>query len=265
MTYFHEQSAFCVVQIHENRKNLFCKHFVSLKYTIKNQIFYLISSPSVFQKLLQYKDDLRKTWGVMKEIIGKTRTFNINFSHKIKVGETDISEKVKIANAFNHFFTNAGPELASKITSSSKNFKSFVKKIDSDLPIKALSINELKEVFYSLKINKSPGYVDINFNVIKQCFRELSDPLKFLFDLLLHKGTFPDNLKIAKVTPIYNTGETECLGNYRPISVLPCFSKILERIMYNIYINIPMRKIFCTKSSLVSKRSFNRACYSTTY
>ena len=49
----------------------------------------------------------------------------------------------------------------------------------------------------------------------------------------LEKGVFPDDLKIAKVTPIYKAGDNSDISHYRPISVLPCFSKILERLMYN--------------------------------
>ena len=49
----------------------------------------------------------------------------------------------------------------------------------------------------------------------------------------LAKGIFPDQLKLSKVTPIFKTGEKFKLTNYRPISVLPCFSKILKRIVYN--------------------------------
>ena len=55
----------------------------------------------------------------------------------------------------------------------------------------------------------------------------------FIFNLSLQKGSFPDELKIAKVTPVFKDGDVNELGNYRPISVSPCFSKILERIMYN--------------------------------
>jgi hypothetical protein len=50
---------------------------------------------------------------------------------------------------------------------------------------------------------------------------------------LLKYGVFPENLKTAKVTPIYKTGDPSDVSNYRPISVLTCFSKILERAMYN--------------------------------
>ena len=49
----------------------------------------------------------------------------------------------------------------------------------------------------------------------------------------LKTGCFPDKLKIAKITPLFKSGETVLLNNYRPISVFPVFSKILERIMYN--------------------------------
>ena len=54
-----------------------------------------------------------------------------------------------------------------------------------------------------------------------------------IFNLPLSTGIFPDKLKIAKVSPIFKNGEKDRLTNYRPISVLPCFSKILERIMYD--------------------------------
>ena len=53
-----------------------------------------------------------------------------------------------------------------------------------------------------------------------------------IFNLSLSTGIFPDKLKIAKVSPIFKNGEKDLLTNYQPISVLPCFSKILERIMY---------------------------------
>ena len=94
-------------------------------------------------------------------------------------------------------------------------------------------MNELKDAFFSLKINKSLGYDDISFNVIKKCFSSLCEPLKYLFNLSIEKGIFPDDLKIAKVTPIYKSDDKSDLSNYRPISVLSCFSKMFERIMYN--------------------------------
>ena len=57
--------------------------------------------------------------------------------------------------------------------------------------------------------------------------------LRYLFNLSIENGIFPDDLKIAKVTSIYKAVDKSGLSNYRPISVLSCFSKFLERIMYN--------------------------------
>ena len=96
-----------------------------------------------------------------------------------------------------------------------------------------LSINELKDAFFSFKIYKSPGHNRVSFNVIKKCFRELCESLKYLFNISIVKGIFPDDLKIAKVTPIYKSDNSSNVSNYRPITVLPCFSKIPEQKMYN--------------------------------
>ena len=54
-----------------------------------------------------------------------------------------------------------------------------------------LSINELKEAFFSLKTNKSPGYDDINFSFVKKCFGEINKLLKLLFNLSLENVIFP--------------------------------------------------------------------------
>ena len=75
------------------------------------------------------------------------------------------------------------------------------------------SINKLKDAFFSLKMNdKRPGYDGVNFNVIKKCFGELCEPLKYLFNLSIVKGIFPD-LKITKVTPIYKADNSSNVNN----------------------------------------------------
>ena len=84
-----------------------------------------------------------------------------------------------------------------------------------------------------LQINKSPGYNDISFDVVRNCFGPLLNPLVAIFKLSLQKGCFPEEFKIAQVTPIYKADDVNEIGNSRPISVIPCFSKILERIMHN--------------------------------
>ena len=94
-----------------------------------------------------------------------------------------------------------------------------------------------------LGINKSPGFDVTSFTVLKNYFGALHKPVLHLFNLSIVKGIFPDDLKIAYVTPVFKGGDEKDLGNYRPISVLPCFSKILERIMYNRLCNHLMKNI----------------------
>ena len=183
------------------------------------------------EKISKYKHDAKKTWSIMKELIGKIKLKSSNLPRRITVNKVDIFDERKIANEFNAFFTNIGSKLASKIPNASKTFETYINKPDSIMETKQLSMNELKDAFFSLKINKSPGYDDISFNVLKKCFSSLCEPLKYLFNLSIEKGIFPDDLKIAKVTPIYKTDDKSNLSNYRPISVLSCFSKILECII----------------------------------
>ena len=76
----------------------------------------------------------------------------------------------------------------------------------------------------------------MSFSVITKCFGELCEPLTLcepLCNLSIVKRIFLDDLKTGKVTQIYKADNSSNVSNYRPISVLPCFSKMLEGIMYN--------------------------------
>ena len=118
-----------------------------------------------------------------------------NVPRKITVNKVDLFDEIKIAHEFNSFFRNVGKSLASKIRNASTPFEYFVNKSDVVIETKPLSMNELKDAFYSLKSNKSPRYNDISYNVIKKCFNSLCEPLKYLFNLSIEKGVFPDDLK----------------------------------------------------------------------
>ena len=166
--------------------------------------------------------------------IGKAKhSKKSDFPLKLKIGNKIKTSEDKITNEFNKYFADIGPSLAKNIPDPSIPFESFLKKVNTTWPSQSLSINELKDTFFSLKTNKSPSANKKNFNVIKHCFGDLCRHLKYLFDSLLQSGAFPDPMKIAIVSPIFKTGDTADINNYRPISVLPCFSKILERVMYN--------------------------------
>ena len=108
----------------------------------------------------------------MKELIGKMTLKSSNLHRKITVNTVDLFDQTKIMHGFNSFFTNIEKNLASKIPHSSTPFEYFVNKSYFVMETKPPSMNELKDAFYSLKSNKSPGYDDISYNVIKKMLWE---------------------------------------------------------------------------------------------
>ena len=81
-----------------------------------------------------------------------------------------ITETESIEENFNKCFTQIDPNLAKDIGTSTKSFNEYIKKHGTTEPEKVISVNEFKDTFFYLKINKSAGYDDIRFNVVKKCF-----------------------------------------------------------------------------------------------
>ena len=81
--------------------------------------------------------------------------------------------------------------------------------------------------------NSAPGYDDIPTSVMKKCINDYIAPLTYLVNMSIKQGIFPDELKIAKVFPIFKSNDEQYITNYRPISVLNFFSKIFEKIVAN--------------------------------
>ena len=74
---------------------------------------------------------------------------------------------------------------------------------------------------------------DIPIVVVKKTAHLISTPLANLYNKCMRNGTFPSIFKTGKVTPVYKKDNKECIENYRPVSILPIFGKVFERIIYN--------------------------------
>ena len=95
-----------------------------------------------------------------------------------------------------------------------------------------ITINEVaKEI---RKLNPKKGFgVDGLSPMVFQCIANyISEPLTHIFNLSFSTGKMPHELKVSLVTPVYKADDNKQLTNYRPISVLNCFSKILEKLVY---------------------------------
>ena len=92
--------------------------------------------------------------------------------------------------------------------------------------------NDVIDIIKNLKVS-SPGWDSISAVVVKATYPCFIESLTYILNLSVMYGVFPSELKLAKVTPLYKANDPMMFSNYRPVSVLPVFSKILERIMYN--------------------------------
>ena len=93
---------------------------------------------------------------------------------------------------------NIGPNLADDIPTATRCFKSCVPKTNETIKSKSITTYDFRDTFSFLKINESAGDNKTSFNVLKNCFGELCDPLKYVFNLSFKKAIFPDYMKFAK-------------------------------------------------------------------
>ena len=144
----------------------------------------------------------------MKEVIGKSKLIHSILPRKIVINKNVIFDEKHIGHAFNNVFINITPKLADDVPTATRSFESYVQNTNETIKEERITINELKDAFFPLKLNKSAGYDEISFNVIKNCFGELCDPLKYIFNLSFEKSIFPDRMKIAKVTSVFKGGDS---------------------------------------------------------
>ena len=90
-----------------------------------------------------------------------------------------------------------------------------------------IDLDDLIHIVRDFKVSAS-GHDDIPIKVVKHVINEIAPVILYICNLSLISGDFPNDLKIAKVAPIFKNGDSTDVCNYRPISVLPAFSKIFE-------------------------------------
>ena len=98
-------------------------------------------------------------------------------------------------------------------------------------------MKKIISIIKSLNSNKAHGYDNLSIRMIKICEESISLPLKIIFETSLKHGVFPEIWKNANVVPSHKKDDKTLIKNYRPISLLPIFSKIFERMIYNSLLN----------------------------
>ena len=143
-----------------------------------------------------------------------------------------INDYLEIANGFNTFFSQVGPNLASDIPQSDTTFKDYLP--DSNpimFEFSRISEIDILKICNQLKPKLSSGADFISNKLLKLIAPIIITPLHYLINLSLESGYIPREFKIAKVVPVFKTGDKHDFNNYRPISLLSSFSKLMEKIV----------------------------------
>ncbi|CAB4026300.1 Hypothetical predicted protein, partial [Paramuricea clavata] len=162
---------------------------------------------------------LKKTWDTIKELI-KKKPHRSQLPTSFLCNNKYINNPKEIANNFNEFFSNIGPNLAKQFDKNSNDFKKYLNtNYVNSVFITEIKTSEVLEIMRQLKPNKSHGYDEIHPRVIKEIAPQISTVLCHIFNLTFKTGIIPKGLKISLITPIFKAGSNEEFNNYRPISV----------------------------------------------
>lgn len=168
--------------------------------------------------------DPQKTWRTIKDLLRKTRTAA---PKEIKIDGQILTDNA-LANEFNRHFLTFG---ASEVTTC-VDFETYIEhNLPQTLFLYPVTQVEIVGIINSLKSNVSCGFDGIKVAPIKAVSDLLCDVVCHLMNTILFTGIFPDKMKIAKVSVLHKGGALDCIYNYRPISVLPLFSKIAEKVI----------------------------------
>ena len=210
------------------------------------------------EKIKSSYGDLKQLWKVLNFVINKKR--NDKFDFKISSNGQTITDPKTVVNLFNNFFAHIGPELASKIPTTTNDFKKYLKgSYVNSFFLEPTDSSEIINVTHLLPNKKSFGIDEIPVTIMKQSIDLIATPLAEIINLSFSKGIVPKLLKIAKVCPVYKNGSKNEICNYRPISVLPSFSKIFEKLVFK------RLNSYLLKMNIIIPNQYGfRAHYSTT-
>ena len=182
------------------------------------------------------KGNMNKTWQILKTVINPNAQ-NKPTIDKIVIDDLFTTDKPGIANKFNEYFVNVGPTLANNILPVPGDVTRYIKSFYSNnMFLNSTDANEACNIINSLKWNTSKdckGIDGISRVIVKPVASCIAMPLTSIFNKPLELGKFPDKLKIAKISSIYKSDDKLQINNYWPISLLPIFFKIFEKLMYN--------------------------------
>ena len=178
----------------------------------------------------------KTTWKIVNELLGKQPSHTD--IQQLTVDGIQYSNQQQVAEVFNKYFSTIVDSINSnKPDSPSNNFTYTYLQHHRDytsapLVLKPFSTTEIIKIIKSLKTKNSFGYDEISPYILKLSAMYISSPLTYICNKVIATGIFPDRMKYSIVIPILKKGRKNDPTNYRPISLLPSFAKVLESALY---------------------------------
>ena len=143
-----------------------------------------------------------------------------------------ISDLPSIANGFKNLFSGVGSQLADALPKSNQSFQGFLGEPEPDnFHFSHVHPTLIIKLCSKLKPKTSSGPDTISTKVMKVIIPFILDPFCHLLNLSFETGFILNEFKMAKVVPVFKSGERNDFNNYRPISLLSCFSKLFEKVV----------------------------------
>ena len=183
------------------------------------------------EQLNKHRKNMKATWKLLNEVISGA-AMPSKIPDIFLEGKKELNSRKDIANGFNTFFVGVGPNLAAGIKKPDNAC------VEDYLPQPTADtmyldpVNEM-EIINTVKAFGNKNSLDchgLNMSLIKQIIGPIATPFAHICNLSFESGVFPDSMKVAKVVPLFKSGQNNIFTNYRPVSLLPQFSKILEKL-----------------------------------
>ena len=209
-------------------------HYYNLFKIYRDTLNSLIrkSKKQYYKKYLtENQNNSRKAWSAINSLLNrrsKVKTSDIFLNDKGKI----ITDQKEVTKKFNNYFVNIGDCLAKKIPKPNSEFQDYLKNPNEhSLFIDESTEYEVADIIKAFSDNKSSDIYGISTKFIKLGGPTLARIISTLFNKSINQGIFPNELKYAKVVPIHKDDSVFEVSNYRPISLLPIFSNIFERLI----------------------------------
>ena len=171
--------------------------------------------------------NIKKSWKGVNSILGRTQpATEIN---RIDIGDNSITTPLEISNVLNYHFTHIGPRLAGNTLETTVSFEDYITPSVSSFTLNEISCDVVHCLVSCLQINKATGLDGISARLLKEACPKI---VPSLTHIIIRSGCFPEEWKISKVLPLYKEDIKSDPNNYRPISILPVVSKIIENVIF---------------------------------